>query len=337
MGYILVTGGLGFIGSHCCVELLNSNYDIIVVDNNSNSKPEIIGKINEITGKKLIFYKIDLLNINDLEIIFKQYNIWAVIHFAASKAVNESISKPLMYYENNIITTINLLKLMDKYNCKKIIFSSSATVYGNQISPMNENMETGRSITNPYGKTKFFIEEILKDLHISDNTWSIVILRYFNPVGSHQSGLIGEDPIGIPNNLFPHILRSINGGTIKIFGNDYNTNDGTCIRDFIHVVDLARGHLSAISILNINGIHIYNLGTGCGTSVLELIKTFEKVNNIKINYEFAPRRKGDTDKVYADVSKANKELNWKTVKTLEDICRDGFNFYIKNKFDNVNS
>lgn len=326
---VLVTGGLGFIGSHCCVELLNENYNIIIVDNNSNSKLETVDKIKVITGKDVIFYKGDLLDNNFIDYIFGHYKIWCVIHFAAFKSVNESISTPLAYYKNNVIGTINLLNIMDKYNCRRLIFSSSATVYGNQPSPINENMEIGRDITNPYGRTKFFIEEILKDLYTSNKLWSIVILRYFNPVGSHESGLLGEDPIGIPNNLFPHILRAIDGSKIKIFGDDYDTDDGTCIRDFIHVVDLAKGHTIVLNLLNNTGLNTYNLGTGSGISVLKLINTFEKVNNIKINYEITQRREGDLSKIYADVSKVNKDLGWRSIKSLEDICKDGFNYYIK--------
>lgn len=329
MKYILLTGGLGYIGSHCAIELLNNNYDIVIVDNNINSKPDVVDKIKQLTGKNVDYFKLDLLNINSLENIFKTYDIWCAIHFAALKVIKESILDPLVYYENNLVATINLLKIMEKYNCKKFIFSSSATVYGSQMSPINENNETGKGITNPYGRTKYFIEEILKDLYISDKSWSIVILRYFNPVASHDSGLLGDDPAMTSNGLFPHILEAVNGKKIIIFGNDYDTEDGTCVRDFIHVVDLAIGHLSVLSVLKNSGIHIYNLGTGSGVSVLELIKKFEQVNNVKINYEFGPRRSGDVGKMYADVKKANDELNWKCIKSLDDICRDGFNFYIK--------
>lgn len=327
--YILITGGLGFIGSHCVVELLNENHDIIVIDDNSNSRSDIVDKIGTITNKEFLYYNINLLHKNDLKTIFNVYEIWCVIHFAAFKSVDESIAKPLLYYENNIISTINLLNIMDKYKCKKIIFSSSASVYGDQKCPVNEERQTGIGITNPYGQTKYFSEQILKDLYKSDNSWSIVILRYFNPVGAHPSGLIGENPVGVPNNLFPHILRSLNNDKLYVYGNNYPTPDGSCIRDFIHVVDLAKGHLASLKLLDTNGCHIYNLGTGKGISVLELIDAFQKINGVKINYEFADRRNGDIEMIYADTSKANDELNWKTHKSLEDICKDGFNFYKK--------
>jgi UDP-glucose 4-epimerase len=306
---------------------LLQNYDIIVIDNNINSDINTKDIIEKITGKNIINFTIDLLDIDKLENIFAEYDIYCVLHFAGLKAVSESIKKPLLYYNTNITGTLNLLEIMSKYSCKKLIFSSSATVYGNQTYPVTENSDIGHNITNPYGKTKFFIEHILKDCTISDSEWSIVALRYFNPVGAHPSGLLGENPKGIPNNLFPHILNSLSGKQLTIYGNDYNTPDHTCVRDFIHVVDLANGHISALRKLNDSGYHTYNLGSGKGTSVLELISTFEKINNVKLNYKFSDRREGDLEYVYANVDKAYKELNWKTTKTIEDICKNGYDFY----------
>lgn len=330
--YILITGALGFIGSHTCVELLNKNYNVIGIDNLSNSKLDVKDKIEIITKKSIIFYNYDLLNISDIELIFLKYKIECVIHFAGLKSVNESTKIPLHYYNVNLQTTINLLTIMSKYNCKNIIFSSSCTVYGTQKSPVNEQCETGKNITNPYGRSKYMQEEIMKDLYISDKSWSITLLRYFNPIGCHQSGIIGEDPNDIPNNLFPIILKNAIGiyPILNIYGSDYDTSDGTCVRDFIHVVDLANGHLCALKNINKNGVHIYNLGTGKGTSVLELVTAFEITNNKKLNYTFVAKREGDLDCVYADTNKANDELDFLAKKTIYDMCRDGWNYMMKN-------
>lgn len=324
---ILVTGGLGFIGSHTCVELAQKNHEVIIVDNLYNSKEDVLEKIEKITGKSFKFYKYDLLVKNKLEEIFKENQIDAVIHFAGYKAVGESVKKPLMYYSNNLQSTINLLEVMEKYAVKKLVFSSSATVYGNPGCPKYvEEMGRGET-TNPYGTTKAMIEKILEDLHFSDDSWNISILRYFNPVGAHESGLIGEEPNGIPNNLMPYVMKVAAGKleVLSVFGNDYPTVDGTGVRDFIHVVDLAKGHVCALDKMK-KGLNIYNLGSGKGVSVLELITTFEKVNNLKVNYKIVDRRPGDLAEYYADSTKALKELGWKTEKTLEDICRDSWNY-----------
>lgn len=333
---ILVTGGLGFIGSHTCVELLNAGHNVVIIDNLYNSKIEVLDNICKITNNSnnIKFIEGDLNKIDDIENIFKEYkNINAVIHFAGLKAVSESIQNPLMYYNYNIGMTLNLLNIMNKYNCKNIIFSSSATVYGTSgKSPVSENDITGIGLTNPYGKTKYFIEQILKDLYNSDNTWSIIILRYFNPVGAHKSGLIGEDPLDIPNNLMPYILKVANGTyqQLNVFGNNYDTVDGTCVRDFIHVVDLARGHIAALKKVNENKIHIYNLGTGKGTSVLELINIFISTNKLtNFRYVFSGKREGDIPVLYSTAEKAKNELNWYTTHSLEDVCRDGYNFCCK--------
>ena len=327
---ILITGGTGYIGSHTVVELLNLNKEVVVLDNFINSSPEVINKIKTITGKDFKFYEVDLLQKEKLEVVFQENNITEVIHFAGLKAVGESVGKPLEYYTNNITGTLILLEVMRKYNCKKIIFSSSATVYGNQPVPKYvETMERGKT-TNPYGTTKAMIEKILEDLYVADNTWGIVLLRYFNPVGAHESGLIGDNPNGKPNNLMPYIQKVAVGELpeLSIFGNDYPTKDGTCVRDFIHVVDLAKGHINAMEKLNKdpNGVFMYNLGTGIGYSVLDLVNAFEKVNNIKLSYKMAARREGDLAEMYADATKAEKELNWVAEKNLEDMCRDSWNF-----------
>ena len=324
---ILVTGGLGFIGSHTCVELVQKKHDVIIVDNLYNSKEEVIDKLEKITGKRLKLYKYDLLEKEKLEEIFKENEIDAVIHFAGYKAVGESVKKPLMYYSNNLQSTINLLEVMQKYNVKKLVFSSSATVYGDPGNPKYvEEMGRGET-TNPYGTTKAMIEKILEDLYASDKSWDISILRYFNPVGAHESGLIGEEPNGIPNNLMPYVMKVAAGKleVLSIFGNDYPTVDGTGVRDFIHVVDLAKGHVCALDKMK-EGFNIYNLGSGKGVSVMELVTTFEKVNNLKVNYKIVERRPGDLPEYYADPSKALRELEWKTEKTLEDICKDSWNF-----------
>lgn len=329
---ILVTGGLGFIGSHTCIELLNQGHFVIIVDNLKNSKESVYDNIIKITKKQdnLALYKTDLKNYDDLESIFlSRSHIDLVIHFAGLKSVIESVENPILYYEDNIGMTLNLIKCMQKFNCKNIIFSSSATVYGKSINlPVVEADQVGLSLTNPYGKTKFFQEEILKDLYASDNTWSIILLRYFNPVGAHSSGLIGENPNDIPNNLMPYLSDVAIGkrSILNIFGSDWQTPDGTCIRDFIHVSDLALGHVSALKKVKVNGVHIYNLGTGKGTSVLELVNTFKNVNNIDIRYQFVDRRQGDVESTYASVQKAYDELGWKTNLTVEDMCRDTWNY-----------
>lgn len=332
---ILVTGATGYIGSHTCVELLNNNYNVIGIDNFSNSSPDVLDKIKLITNKEINFYEGDLLDKEIIEKIFKENKIDAVIHFAGLKAVGESVKKPLMYYRNNIDSTINLINVMNEYNCKNIVFSSSATVYGLQDSPKYVETMTKQTPSSPYGKTKDMIEEILKDVFISDNEWKVSLLRYFNPIGAHESGLIGENPNGIPNNLMPFILKVSIGELPKltIFGNDYDTPDGTCIRDYIHVVDLALGHIAALEKLNKSdaGVYIYNLGSSKGTSVKEIVDAFERVNNIKLNYEYGDRREGDLAEYFADATKAYKELNWKTKKSIDDMCRDSYNFILKNK------
>ncbi len=332
---VLVTGGTGYIGSHTCVELLNENYEVIIIDNLVNSKKEVVSKIEKITGKKVKFYKEDCSNKEALRRIFKENkDIEAVLHFAGLKAVGESVKLPLKYYENNLCSTLSLLTVMKEFNCKKIVFSSSATVYGDPDRlPITEDMNVG-STTNPYGTTKYFIERILKDVCVSDPEFSVVLLRYFNPIGAHSSGLIGEDPNDIPNNLMPYILKVATHELpiLNVFGNDYPTHDGTGVRDYIHVVDLAKGHIKALEKANTTfGVHTYNLGTGHGYSVLDIVETFEKVNNVKINYQIVGRRKGDIASCYADSSLALKELNWKAEKEIEDMCKDAYNFVIKNK------
>ena len=327
---ILVTGGLGYIGSHTVVELLNNNYDVVIIDNLSNSKIETLDNIKKITNKDIIFYEEDLCNKEAVKNIFKMHQIDSVIHFAGFKAVGESVSKPLKYYRNNIDSTLTLLEVMEENGCYNIIFSSSATVYGKPASlPIYEDFPL--STTNPYGTTKLFIENILNDLYISNNKWNITILRYFNPIGAHKSGLIGEDPKDIPNNLMPYIVKVVIGELpiLNIFGDDYDTVDGTGVRDYIHVVDLAKGHVLALKNKEL-GVKIYNLGTGHGTSVLELVNTFEKVNNVKVNKKTAPRRPGDIDACYADVDKAYKELGFKAELGIEDMCKDAYNFVKKN-------
>lgn len=327
---ILVTGGCGYIGSHTCVELLNNNYEVVVIDNLSNSKEEVIDKIKIITSKDLSFYKGDVRDRKLLERIFKENKIDAVIHFAGYKAVGESVKKPLMYYYNNLLSAIVLCEVMKENNCKKIVFSSSATVYGKPESlPIKE--DASLFTTNPYGTTKLIIEQILKDLYISDNSWGIVILRYFNPIGAHPSGLIGENPKDIPNNLMPYIVKVANGELpiLNVYGCDYDTYDGTGVRDYIHVVDLARGHIKAILKLEKEGINYYNLGTGHGYSVLDLINIFSKVNNVKVNYKIVDRRPGDIDACFADPTKAKEELHWEAQQGIEDMCRDAYNFVRK--------
>ena len=330
---VLIVGGAGYIGSHTCVDLLNNGFEIVVVDNFSNSKLEVIDKIKQITGKDFTFYEVDACNKDALEEVFKKEKIDGAIHFAGYKAVGESVDKPLMYYHNNLLSALNLCELLDKYNCRKIVFSSSATVYGDpERLPLTEDCRL--STTNPYGTTKLMIEKILEDLYKSNNDWGICILRYFNPIGAHTSGLIGENPNGIPNNLMPYIVKVANKELpeLGVFGNDYDTKDGTGVRDYIHVCDLAHGHLLALNKLEKeNGLNYYNLGTGHGYSVLEMIETFKKVNNVDVPYTIKPRREGDIAECYADSSKAEKELGFKTQYTLEDMCASAWNFVVKNK------
>lgn len=331
---ILLPGGAGYIGSHTAIELLEEGKDIIIIDNFSNSNSKVLDSIKKITGKDFKFYEMDYKDREKLEKVFEENKIDAVINFAGYKAVGESVQKPIDYYTNNISGALVLLDTMKKYGCKKFIFSSSATVYGDpEKIPLTEECKTGGT-TNPYGTTKLYIEQILKDIYASDNTWDICILRYFNPVGAHESGLIGEEPQGIPNNLMPYIVRVANGQLkqLSVFGNDYDTPDGTGVRDYIHVVDLAKGHLKALDKIDKEGkgIFIYNLGTGTGYSVLDMVKAFEKSTNQKVPYKIVERRPGDIATCYADPKKAKDELNWVATKTLEDMCKDSWN-YISNK------
>jgi UDP-glucose 4-epimerase len=338
MKTILVTGGCGFIGSHTVCELVQSNYNVIIIDNFINSDQSVINKMESIINTELTVYEFDIQDKDKLKYVFQNHTIDGVIHFAALKSVSESIKKPLEYYNNNITATLTLLEVMEEFNCKKIIFSSSATVYGSSKSPLDENSQIGIGITNPYGQTKYMMEQILNDYSKSNKDMQITILRYFNPVGAHPSGLIGENPNNIPSNLMPFILKvSIQNNynilfdnvykELKIFGNNYQTKDKTCIRDYIHVIDLAKGHISALNNSD-SGYHVYNLGTGKGTTVLELIEYFEKTNNVKVPYKFVDRRDGDLEEVYCTSDKAYEELGWKTELTLEDICRDSWNYMI---------
>jgi UDP-glucose 4-epimerase len=329
---ILVTGGAGYIGSHTCVELLNAGYEIIVVDSLSNSKPESLKRVSEITGNDFKFYKVDLLNRTELETIFLENKIDAVIHFAGLKAVGESVTVPLRYYHNNITGTLILCDVMQKYGVKKMVFSSSATVYGMpERVPISEDFPLRP--TNPYGRTKLMIEEILRDLYISDNSWSIALLRYFNPIGAHPSGRIGEDPNGIPNNLMPYITQVAVGKLkeLRVFGNDYPTVDGTGVRDYIHVVDLAIGHLKALEkVMTTTGVDAYNLGTGTGYSVLQIVSAFEKASGINIPYKIVARRPGDVAICYADPTKAKKELGWVAERGIEKMCADSWRWQSNN-------
>jgi len=330
---ILVTGGTGYIGSHTCVELLDNGHQVVIIDNLCNSKREVVDYIKEITGKKVKFYEGDVRDKEIVRKIFKENKIDAVIHFAGLKAVGESVQKPLLYYRNNLDTTLTLLEVMQEFNCKKIVFSSSATVYGSPESlPIKEDFPL--STTNPYGTTKLYIEGILRDLYISDHDWSIALLRYFNPIGAHPSGLIGENPNDIPNNLMPYIVKVANRelDILNVFGDDYDTEDGTGVRDYIHVVDLARGHLKAIEkVMKDKGVDAYNLGTGHGYSVLQLVETFKKVNDIDVPYQIVGRRPGDIAACFADPTYAEKQLNWKAEKEIEEMCRDSYNFVKKDK------
>ena len=333
MSTVLVTGGAGFIGSHTSVELLNAGYDIIILDNFVNSKPESLKRIKELTGKDFKFYQADIRDEEAMTKVFAENKIDAVIHFAGLKSVPQSVKEPLNYYDNNIAGTVCLCRVMDKAGCKKLVFSSSATVYGSKNpSPLREDMPTGGT-TNPYGTTKYFIEQILQDLCISDSEWGVSILRYFNPIGAHKSGRIGEDPNGIPGNLMPYITQVAIGKLecLNVCGNDYPTPDGTGVRDYIHVVDLAIGHIKALDrLLKVKGCEVYNLGTGKGYSVLDVVKSFEKASGIKINYRIAPRRAGDVACCYADATKAKEVLGWQAQYDIDDMCADSWRWQSQN-------
>lgn len=333
MSNILLAGGAGYIGSHTAVELLNSGYSVIVADNYSNSCPEAIKRVEKITGKSVKTYELDITNSDKLDKVFQDNKIDAVIHFAGLKAVGESVIEPVKYYRNNIDTTLTLLETMKKHDVRNIIFSSSATVYGAENSvPYKEDMKRG-TCTNPYGWTKAMMEQIFEDTANADGRLSVVILRYFNPIGAHDSGLIGEDPQGIPNNLMPYISQVAVGKLkqLTVYGNDYPTPDGTCRRDYIHVVDLAKGHVKAIEyVMQNSGVEIFNLGTGIPYSVTEIVTAFERVNNLKINYVYGKRRDGDLPDCYANADKALQVLGWKTEKSLEDMCRDSWNWQKNN-------
>lgn len=326
---ILLTGGTGYIGSHTAVELLDNGFDIVIADNFSNSSAEVLDAIRKICGRSPVFYHCDVSDSASVERIFSENTIDAVIHFAGYKAVGESVSDPLMYYRNNLDTTLTLLEVMKKHGCRRFVFSSSATVYGAENPvPFSEDMPAG-VCTNPYARTKYFIEEILKDIAVSDPEFSVVLLRYFNPLGAHESGLIGEKPNGVPNNLMPYVTQTASGirERLNVYGNDYPTPDGTGVRDYIHITDLAAGHLCALNYTEKHsGAEVFNLGTGIGCSVFEVVRTFERVNSVRIPYVIAPRRDGDIAECYADTSKAEKLLGWKAKKNLEDMCRDSWNF-----------
>ncbi len=333
MSNILLAGGAGYIGSHTALELLNSGYSVIVADNYSNSCPEAIKRVEKITGKSVKTYELDITNSGKLDKVFQDNKIDTVIHFAGLKAVGESVTEPVKYYRNNIDTTLTLLETMKKHDVRNIIFSSSATVYGAENSvPYKEDMKRG-TCTNPYGWTKAMMEQIFEDTANADGRLSVVILRYFNPIGAHDSGLIGEDPQGIPNNLMPYISQVAVGKLkqLTVYGNDYSTPDGTCRRDYIHVVDLAKGHVKAIEyVMQNSGVEIFNLGTGIPYSVTEIVTAFERVNNLKINYVYGKRRDGDLPDCYANADKALQVLGWKTEKSLEDMCRDSWNWQKNN-------
>lgn len=329
---ILVTGGIGYIGSHTCVELLKQGMEVVVFDNLYNAKIDVVDKIKEITGKEITFYQADMRDKESMRPIFEENKIDAVIHFAGLKAVGESVEKPLLYYQNNITGTLNLCELMKEYDCKKMIFSSSATVYGApKTVPIKEDFPL--HTTNPYGTTKLMLEQILTDFCKADPDWHVILLRYFNPIGAHESGLIGESPNGIPNNLMPYITQVAIGKLpyLRVFGDDYDTPDGTGVRDYIHVVDLAKGHVNAVeAIMQKSGVSIYNLGTGIGYSVLDIVKTFEKANGITIPYQIQGRRAGDIAVCYANAQKAYEELGWKAEYDLERMCKDAWYFVQKN-------
>lgn len=326
---ILVTGGTGFIGSHTCVELIEAGHEVVIMDNLYNSQKDVLDKIERITNVRPAYYEEDCCDIAALERIFHEHTMDAVIHFAGYKAVGESVQKPLMYYENNLMSTLALCKVMAKHNCKRLVFSSSATVYGNPASvPIFEDFPLGPT-TNPYGTTKLMIEQILKDLYIADSEWNIALLRYFNPIGAHASGLLGESPNDIPNNLMPYIVKVANKELpyLHVYGNDYDTPDGTGVRDYIHVVDLAKGHVHAVrKVMEPIGVDAYNLGTGIGYSVLDVVHTFAKVNQLEVPYQIDPRRSGDIATCYASTEKAWKELGWKAEKNLENMCKDAWHF-----------
>lgn len=320
---VLLTGGTGYIGSHTAVELITEGQEVVVLDNLSNSKADVVDRIEQITGKRPEFIEADLLDKQALERIFSEHDFDTVIHFAGLKAVGESVSQPLKYYENNVIGSVNLIAAMQQHNVKNIIFSSSATVYGEPgVVCYTEELPTGQKISNPYGKTKYMIEEILKDVQTADAEFNVTLLRYFNPIGAHESGLIGEDPNGIPNNLLPYVAKVATGELpkLRVFGGDYDTPDGTAIRDYIHVVDLAKGHVAAMN--NLNGLKVYNLGSGHGSSVLEVVKAFQDAAGKPVPYEIVERRAGDLPEYFADPSKAERELGWHTEKTLEQACVD---------------
>ncbi len=330
---VLVTGGAGYIGSHTVVELLNKGEEIVIVDNFCNSKPEMLDKIKQITNKDFKFYEVDLLDKEKLEKVFDENpEIDSVIHFAGLKAVGESVAKPVEYYHNNITGTLILIDVMKRHNCKKIVFSSSATVYGNpKTVPIREDFPL--STTNPYGSTKLMIEQILTDVYVSDNEWSVILLRYFNPIGAHESGIIGENPNGIPNNLMPYINQVACGKLeyLRVFGNDYDTVDGTGVRDYIHVVDLAQGHLKALDkARNFTGVEAYNLGTGTGYSVLQIVKAFEDATGVEVKYKIVERRPGDIPTCYADPTKAKNDLGWEAKRGIEEMCRDAWRYTSNN-------
>ncbi len=330
---VLVTGGAGYIGSHTCVELMNAGEDVVIVDNFYNCKKSSLERIRALVNRDFKFYECDIRNRDVLDKIFRQEKIDSVIHFAGLKAVGESVEKPLEYFDNNVNGTLVLLDVMRNNGCKKIVFSSSATVYGmNNVSPLTEDMQVG-GVTNPYGRTKYMIECILKDLYTSDNDWSICLLRYFNPIGAHKSGTMGEDPNGIPNNLMPYITQVAIGKRdhLNIYGNDYDTPDGTGVRDYIHVIDLALGHIKAVEkIKNSSGLFIYNLGTGKGYSVLDVVRAFEKATGVAIPYKIGPRRAGDIAVCYSDSSKALNELGWKAERDIEEMCEDSWRWQSQN-------
>lgn len=330
---VLVTGGAGYIGSHTCVELLNAGEDVVIIDNFYNCKKSSLDRIRALVNKDFKFYECDIRDRETLDSVFKKEKIDSVIHFAGLKAVGESVHKPLEYFDNNVNGTLVLLDVMRKNGCKKIVFSSSATVYGmNNVSPLTEDMEVG-GVTNPYGRTKYMIECILKDLYVSDNSWSICLLRYFNPIGAHKSGTMGEDPNGIPNNLMPYITQVAIGKReyLNVWGDDYDTPDGTGVRDYIHVVDLALGHIKAVEkVESGEGLYIYNLGTGKGYSVLDVVKAFEKASGVKIPYKIGPRREGDIATCYSDPSKAYRELGWNAERDIEEMCEDSWRWQKQN-------
>lgn len=330
---VLVCGGTGYIGSHICVELLNAGYEVTVIDDFSNSRPEVLGYIKQITGKEVKFYEFNILDEEKTEAVFKENKLDAVIHCAAFKAVGESVEKPIEYYTNNLTTTLIVSKMMKKYHVNQIVFSSSATVYGDpETVPITEDCKLGAT-TNPYGTSKAMMERILTDVQHACPEMSVTLLRYFNPIGAHESGLIGEDPKGIPNNLMPYIMKVATGELecLGVFGDDYDTHDGTGVRDYIHVVDLAKGHVKAIEHYANPGVHICNLGTGTGYSVLDLVKAFERVNNVKVKYVIKDRRPGDIATCYANPARAKEELDWVATKGIDEMCRDTWNYALKHK------